>query len=130
MALLGARTMDSAGNRVFVLDEGGARGAVVWVKPDAGDEAYLGSVVLQGGTRGDFFALVAATLEDAVAEGFERAYFEIRDARLLALVKRTFRVEVLEAGWEPVAGPPRGRAVQWEIHVELKDARAQLAAAV
>ncbi len=125
------RAIDSPSHHIFVLDEPDAKGVVLWVKPDAGEEAYLGPVLLSKGTRRDFYRLAAATCQDALAHGFKKAYFTIHDAQLLALLKRSFRVDPVPSGWAPVTlAGTGGEPVQWDIHVDLEDAWAQLQAVI
>lgn len=118
------RAIDSPNHRI-VMDDAG-RGLALWVKPDAGEEAYLGPVLVAPTVtdRTLFYRLVAATAQAALDEGFKRAYFTIHDSRLLKRLQRDFDVDPEPAGWEPNTG----KVVQWDIHVDLADALRQLKA--
>lgn len=128
LALLGGdeRTLDSPNHRVHVAKDGGqVIGAVLWLRPDAIGETMLGAVTLSPGSEGNrplFYKLIAACIQDAVDEGFQKGYATIRDAGMVALLDRDFDITVTESAWEPNTRT----AVQWEIHVDLADVLAQL----
>lgn len=124
LALLGdARAIDSPSSRIHVVEQAGAVvGAVVWVRPDAGDEAYLGAVMAPAGRRDLFYALIAACAQDAIAQGFALARFDVRNERLLRRIERDFVVAPRVAGRSPTTG----QALSWQVRVDLQDALAQL----
>lgn len=127
LAVLGdARAIDSPCNRLFVASHSPSAGVAVWVKPDAGEEGYLGAVETPAGGWKLFYQLVAAACEDAIAQGFRRGYFTVLDDKLLRRLERTFDIHPEACGWEPNTGRP----VQWEVHVDLTDALRQLQAVI
>ena len=124
-ALLGdIRPLDAPGCHTFVFGAASPTGAAVWIEPPgASDEAYLGPVLtLDGPPSRPFYGLVLACADDALALGFKRAYFTIKDSSLLRLLQRTFRIDPVATGWEPLSGAPS----EWEVHVDLPDAIQQL----
>lgn len=123
-AVLGdARAVDAPDTHVHVSDAGPEDGIAVWREPAAGEEAGLGAVIVPAGTaRQQFYRLVLACAEDALARGFPRGRFRVQDGRLLMLIQRDFAVEAPACGWEPNTGRP----LEWEISVDLQDALAQL----
>ena len=118
------RTIDSPGHHLHVAeDEGAIVGAVVWLQPDAGDEAYLGSVTVNVPDRWDlFYSLVRQTALDAQQRGFTKAVFTVHDPRLLRRLERDFIIDPQPSGWNPVTHEP----VQWRVAVDLADALRQL----
>lgn len=124
VALLGdARSLQAPGGHAHVSDGGVDDGIVVWYEPAANEEPYLGAVILPAGAlRQRFYRLVLACAEDALARGFARGRFHVRDERLLTRIQRDFTVDARPSGWEANTG----RAVEWEIVVELEDAVRQL----
>ncbi len=124
LTLLGdPRTIDSPSNHLHVAEENGVVvGAVVWVQPSAGEEALLGAVAAPAGRRDLFYELVKATAEDAVSRGFSKAIFTIRRPALLQRIERDFTITAEASGWNPTTHQP----VQWDVHVDLKDALQQL----
>ena len=69
-----------------------------------------------------FYELALACANDAIARGYDRGYFTIKDHGLLRLLQRTFRIDPVAVGWEPEGGSPS----EWEVHVDLRDAVEQL----
>ena len=137
VGLLGdARAIDSLNHRLHVIEEldaggrpsGRLTGVALWIRPDAGDEAYLGSVIVASeitATKARWSTLcqlLLACARDAIQEGFTRAYFTILDAHLLARGRQDFNIDPQPSGW----APNTRRAVQWDVHVDLQDAIAQL----
>ena len=119
------RAIDSPSHRLHVAEEGGAIvGAVVWTQPDAGEEAWLGTVIAPPERWDLFYGLVKATAEDALARGFKRARFTLQDKRLLDKLRRDFTIVPQPSGWNPRTHQP----VAWEVTVELEDALRQLQA--
>lgn len=124
-----ARAIDSPGHRVHVAEgeAGAVKGVALWVKPDAGEEGYLGLVAVGAPGRWDlFYRLVAAAAQDALDQGFRRGFFVVPNKGLLARIQRDFDVEPQPSGRDPVTGEP----AQWRIHVDLEDALRQLERAV
>lgn len=124
-ALLGdGRPLDAAGTHVYLSGEGAVDGLALWLEPPASvDEAYLGPVIAPGsGPSRQFYELVFACANDALAHGYERGYFTIKDRGLLRLLERTFRIDPVAVGWDPEGGTAR----EWEVHVEVRDAIEQL----
>ena len=124
-ALLGdSRPLDAAGTHVHLSGEQAVDGLALWLEPPVGvDEAYLGPVIAPGiGPSRRFYELVFACANDALAHGYERGYFTIKNRGLLHLLERTFRIDPVAVGWEPNTGA----AQQWEVHVDLTDAVEQL----
>lgn len=124
LTLLGdPRAIDSPSHRLHVAEEGGQIvGAVVWTQPDAGEEALLGTVTAPPERWDLFYGLVKATAEDALARGFKRARFALFDRRLLDKVRRDFSIAPVVVGRDPRSG----RAMSWEVLVDLPDALRQL----
>ena len=137
VGLLGdARAVDSPNHRLRVAEAAGAdgrpsgrlAGVALWVRPDAGEEAYLGAVIVApeitatNARWSTLYQLLLSCARDAIQEGFTRAYFTILDAHLLARGRRDFTIEPQPSGW----APNTRRAVQWDVHVDLQDAIAQL----
>ena len=121
------RAIDSPSNRLHVAEEGGAIvGAVVWTQPDAGEEAQLGTVIAPPERWDLFYGLVKATAEDALARGFQRARFTLHDKRLLDKLQRDFTIAAEVVGRDPSSG----RAMAWEVLVDLPDALRQLAGVI
>ena len=118
-----ARGIDSPSHRLHVAEEGGAIvGAAVWTQPDAGEEPLLGTVIAPPGRWDLFYGLVKAAAQDALARGFKRARFTLLDRRLLVKLRRDFSIAPVVLGRDPRTG----RAVSWEVLVELPDAIRQL----
>jgi hypothetical protein len=125
LELLGdTRALDSPSSRVHVLeDEGVVSGAAVLVLPDAGDEAYLGTISLASpGDLSATYALAAACALEALDAGFRRGRFTLLDHRLLDLLRRDFTIDARPSGWDPVTAATH----QWDVTVDLEDALAQL----
>ena len=127
-ALLGdARALDQPGTHAHVTDDADA--IALWLEPPTGgSDAYLGPVL--GRTPGpDFYQLVLACALDMLERGYTHGYFEIRDAALLRIIERTFRVEPVPLGFQPQTTPGDARvASSWRITVDLLDATNQLRA--
>ena len=124
-ALLGdARPLDAPRSHAHLAGAGAVDSLALWLEPPAGvAEAYLGPVITPAPPKaGAFYELVLACANDASERGYERGYFTIKDAGLLRLLKRTFRIDPVATGWEPEGGSPS----EWEVHVDLRDAVAQL----
>ena len=124
-AVLGdAAFLQAAGSHAHVSESGADDGIAVWREPAGAEEPYLGAVIVPAGApRQRFYRLVLACAEDAQGRGFTRARFRLKDARLLARLRRDFTVDPRPCGREPNTGRP----VEWEIVVELADALRQLA---
>lgn len=130
-ALLGdARAFDSASHKLHVLEEplrpgepAQVAGVALWIKPDVGDEGYLGPVAVDLPNRWDLlYQLVAGCVREALAQGLRRGYLTVRDPRLLHRIQRDFTFDVRPSGWDPASGEP----VQWDVRADLEDALAQL----
>jgi hypothetical protein len=123
-ALGNVGVLNTPQNRVVVALAGPADGIAVWCAPDAGDVAHLGAVLVPTGARRLMYRLVALCARQAVAAGFRRATFEIREPALLALLQATFTIDAQPLGRDPLTGEPRS----WSVEVDLVDALAQLGA--
>jgi hypothetical protein len=130
-----ARAIDSPSARVQVADDRGVVAAALWVRPDAGNDPYLASVLLpaDGGAappepKGpterwrQAYQLVAACAEEALAEGFTRGHLVLVSEALVRHVQRDFTFPIEPAGWHPETGEP----ALWRIDVDLADALEQL----
>ena len=117
-----ARVIDQASHHVHTAEYGPTGGVTVWVEPGPGGEPYLGDVKLPADNRRLFYQLIKACARDAIARGYEYASFTVRDARLLSLIHRDFKVDAEPSAWHAGTGDP----VQWEIRVEMEDALRQL----
>jgi len=130
--LVGAETLASRGNLVYVHADGPAQGLAVFSVPDAGDPssgsglgtARLGLVFTPPGpsAEGRFYRLVRFGVEELVARGFKKGRFEIRDAALLKVLQATFTIDARPYGRDAVTGEP----TSWSVEVDLEDALAQL----
>ncbi|MGB2695279.1 MAG: hypothetical protein WBD55_08855 [Dehalococcoidia bacterium] len=129
------RAIDSPSARLQVVDERGVTGAALWVRPDAGADPYLGSVIVttdDGAGLPDpkgpverwqqAYQLVAGCVEDALTQGFERGHLIIASEALRRHIERDFTFRIEPAGWDPRTGEP----AQWRIDVDLNDALEQL----
>lgn len=114
------RAVDSPGHRIVVAE--GTEGLALWLKPDAGEEGELASVLTPTGDRRLFYELAAAACRDAIDHGLTRGSFTIHDEQLLHRLQRDFRIDPTPSGWEPNTE----HAVQWDVHVDLRDALQQL----
>ena len=121
-ALGDARAIDQASHRVVTAEAGAAAGIALWIEPGPGGEPHLGEVKLPGDDQRLFYQLIEACAQDALDRGYEHASFTVHDAGLLALIERDFIVEPQPSAWDAASG----RAVSWEVRVELRDALAQL----
>jgi hypothetical protein len=125
--LAGAEALASRGNLVYVHADGPAQGLAVFSVPDAGDTARLGLVFTPPGVPWSrFYRLVRACVDEALARGFRKGRFEVRDAALLARLQATFTIDPQPFGRDPLTGEP----VTWSVEVDLADALAQLGAVV
>lgn len=114
------RAIDDQHHRIHISDDG--TGLALWVKPTAGDIAYLGPVLTQTPNRRLFYGLIRACVSEMVGEGFRRAYFVTHDSRLVTRIRRDFTVTVEVYGRNGKTQEP----VSWRIEVDLADALAQL----
>lgn len=136
LALLGdARALDSPSARVQVEDADGVQAAALWVRPDAGDEPYLASVIVPGkdgpttpslsGPAERWrlaYRLAAGCVAEALAQGFQRGHLIVESEALRRHIERAFSFRIEPAGQDPRTGAPR----RWRIEVELREALAQL----
>jgi hypothetical protein len=129
--LAGAEALASPGNLVYVHADGPAAGLAVFSVPDAGDPSSgsgLGTPTLglvytpPGAPWSRFYRLVSACVDEALARGFRKGSFQIRDAVLLARLQATFTIDAQPFGRDPLTG----EAVSWGVEVDLVDALAQL----
>ncbi len=123
-AILGdERPLDAPDTHVLVAATGPDDGIAVWREPAPGEEPELGPVVVPAAAgRQQLYQLALACAEEARSRGYARAHFRVLDERLLAQLKRDFKIDPQPRGWEPNTG----RAVEWEIEVDLEDAIRQL----
>lgn len=117
-----ARAIDQATHRVHVAASGAEEGVAIWMEPGPGGDPYLGSVKAPAGDRKLFYQLVRACAQDALDQGYRRAFFTVRDHRLISRIQRDFDVDPVAIGWDADSGDP----VEWEVHVDLDDALGQL----
>jgi hypothetical protein len=124
VVLLGdARPLDSPASHTHVSGVGAVDSLALWIEPAPGvDEPYLGPVITPDGPGLAFYELVLACAADAISRGYRRGYFTIKDSGLLRQLQRTFRIDPVAVGWDPVSGA----ASEWEVHVDLPDATEQL----
>ena len=122
LALLDTRALDDDAHRILVSDD--VKGLALWVRPQAGDLAYLGPIITTTLDRRLFYELVRACALDAIDVGFKRAYFVMNDARLVARIRRDFTVTVTVYARNGKMQEP----TSWRIEVDLEDALAQLEA--
>lgn len=117
------RALDAPDTHVLVAATGADDGIAVWREPAPGEEPELGSVMVPAAAgREQLYQLALACAMDARSRGYARAHFRVLDERLLAQLERDFKIDPQPCGWEPNTG----RAVEWEIEVELEDAIGQL----
>ena len=125
LALFGdARAIDDPANRLHVAvdDRGRISGSAVWHEPPAGAPEGLAVALVAGQPPETMYALVQASVEDAIARGHTEGSFTVRDAALLGRLQRDFSIDARPSGWRA------GRAVEWSITVDLRDALRQLRA--
>jgi hypothetical protein len=123
-AVLGGAAVLATGDTHVIVGPGGADdGIAVWREPAPGEEPELGPVIVPAaaGPR-RLYELALACAQDARARGYRRAHVRVLDERLLAQLERDFTIDARPRGWEPNTG----RAVEWEIEVDLDDAVGQL----
>ena len=123
-SLLGTkRGADDPNTYTHVLEDGGVKGAAVWIAP-AGGPAMLGAVSLVAGwEQKDIYRLVLATAEAALKQGFKRAIFTLHSESLLRVIEQTFtNIDVRVVGIDPKTR----KGVEWTVEVDLPDAIAQL----
>ena len=123
LALFGdARAIDDPANRfhVAVDDRGRISGSAVWHEPPAGAPEGLAVALVAGQPPGTMYALVQASVEDAIARGHDEGSFTVRDAALLGRLQRDFSIDARPSGWRD------GAAVEWSVSVDLRDALRQL----
>ena len=115
-----AAGLDQANHHTFISDDG--TGAALWVHPIAGEIAHLGPVVTKPPNRALFYQLVRACALDALDAGFKKAEFEVRNPRLLSIIRRDFTVTVEVYGRNGRTQQP----TSWRIEVDIADALRQL----
>lgn len=117
-----ARAIDDPANRLHVAvdDRGRISGSAAWHEPPAGEPEGLAVALGAGQPPETMYALVQASVEDAIARGHAEGSFTVRNAALLGRLKRAFSIDPRPSGWRD------GGAVEWTVSVDLRDALRQL----
>ncbi len=115
--LLGdSRAIDSPGQEVHVVEEGGrVVGASVGIAPN-GPDGILGAIMLEQPGRTDLFhELLLANVERAVELGYQHGYARVRRRSIVRRVERTYDLQAKPFGRNPRTGEPIG----WTFRVHL-----------
>jgi hypothetical protein len=121
--LLGGReaAIDDPQTHIHVLEEGGdVKGISAWWQTNEDRVDMLINTDLTV-DRNTFYRLAQASCEDALANGYTKAMFLIRERALLRAIETDFKVEVESAG-----NDQKGNVTRWHVLVDLADARQQL----
>ena len=110
------RAIDSPGQEVHVVEEGGrVVGASVGIAPN-GPDGILGAIVLERPRRTDLFhRLLLANVERAIELGYQHGYAHVRRRSIVRRVERTYQLQAKAFGRNPSTGRPTG----WMFRVHL-----------